>query len=106
MELHARFANAAKAKGIPMSELLTRLMQKEAAGYLITEEQLKDIDRRMKNSCVGFADITKVAVDNAAAIASGVANNLLRPTMQNALHSQFAELTPLPKLGSRKKKRQ
>lgn len=56
MELYAKFANAAKAKGMPMSALLTALMQAETEGVGVTEEQLRDMARRVKMKEITPAD--------------------------------------------------
>ncbi len=105
MELHAKFANVAKAQGLSMSELMTKLIQKETVGVSITQEQLKDINRRMKNAAVTPADIAGVIAENAATIVAEAAVSTLRRTIKSVETAPPLGLKPIPKLGERKKKR-
>lgn len=105
MELHAKFANVAKAQGLSMSELMTKLIQKETVGVSITQEQLKDINRRMKNAAVTPADIAGVIAENAATIVAEAAVSTLRRTIKSVETAPPLGLKPIPKLGARKKKR-
>lgn len=105
MELHAKFANAAKAQGLSMSELMTKLIQKETVGVSITQEQLKDINRRMKNATVTPTDIAGVIAENAATIVADAAVSTLRRTIKSVETAPPLGLKPIPKLGARKKKR-
>ncbi len=104
MELLAKFANVAKAKGVPMSELFIRYMQQETVGVSVTAEQLKDINKRMKNAAVTPADIAVVIAENTLSIVENQAGHALRPTLRG-IETPLPELTPIPKLGSRKKRK-
>ncbi len=105
MELYARFANAAKAKGLHMSEYLVQLMQTASAGTPVTPEQTAEMLRRVKSATVTPADVAEAVVENIAAIAENQAAHALRPTLRGIEINALPELTPIPKLGSRKKKR-
>ena len=105
MELHAKFANVAKAQGLSMSELMTKLIQKETVGVSITQEQLKDINRRMKNAAVTPADIAGVIAENTATIVADAAFSSLSHTVKSIETASTIGLKPIPKLGARKKKR-
>ena len=48
MELYARFANAAKAKRLPISEHPVKLMKRASEGISITPTQANDMAQRMK----------------------------------------------------------
>lgn len=104
MELLAKFANVAKAKGVPMSELFIRYMQQETGGVSITEEQLKGINKRMKNAAVTPADIAGVIAENTLTLVEHHARLVSHPTLRD-IETPLPELTTIPKLGSRKKKK-
>ena len=88
-----------------MSEYLVQLMQTASAGTPITPEQTAEMLRRVKSATVTPADIAGAVAENIAAVISNQADHALRPTIKGAEINAFPELTPIPKLGSRKKKR-
>ncbi len=103
MELYAKFANAAKAKGVPMSALLTALMQAETQGVGVTEEQLRDMARRVRMKEVTPADVAAEIANRAAIMAADTALFIERPTLQNAAQIAATAMQPLPQRGKRKR---
>ncbi len=105
MELYARFANAAKAKGLSMSEYLVELMQHASEGTGLTPEQANDIARRMKALYVTGGDVAAAVADEALNIAAYAADKIMRPTANNLIYPAPRARTPIPRIGTRKKRR-
>lgn len=103
MELYAKFANAAKAKGLPMSALLTALMQAETQGMGVTEEQLRDMARRVRMKEVTPADVAAEIADRAAIMAADTALFMVRPSQRNASQLAATSMLPLQQRGKRKR---
>lgn len=70
MELHAKFANAAKERGMNVTEFLQLLMAEAAAGQSITEAQQKEMARRMK--CAAGSSVRAHAEQAAAVLADAL----------------------------------
>lgn len=105
MELYARFANAAKAKGLHMSEYLVQLMQTASAGTPVTPEQTADMLRRVKSATVTNADIALAVADNVLEVTEKVADTVLSHPLANPHNRREMNLKPIPRKGSRKKRR-
>lgn len=106
-DVYAKFAALAKRHGVPMSEMLARVMRDVSQDEKLSEAQELELRRRLRDRTVTVADVAAaVALEAAATVADVVDHTLLTyPSITKALHpAPWHKPRPIPKLGSRKKK--
>lgn len=88
-----------------MSEYLVQLMQTASADTPVTSEQTADMLRRVKSATVTSADVALAVGENVLATVENVADTVLRHPFDHPNSRFVRELKPIPRKGSRKKRR-
>lgn len=106
-DVYAKFATLAKRHGVPMSEMLVRVMRDSSVEERLSEAQEMELRRRLRDQTVTAADVAAAVAAEAAATVAEVAEHTLLtpPSARNAIFPKpWHGPRPIPKLGSRKKK--
>lgn len=107
-DVYAKFAALAKRHGVPMSEMLVRVMRDSSQEERLSEAQELELRRRLRDQTVTVADVAAaVAMEAAATVADAAVSMLPYPTIRDTVFPRHVHTpTPIPKLGSRKRKGQ
>lgn len=106
-DVYAKFAALAKRHGVPMSEMLVRVMRDSSQEERLSAAQELELRRRLRDQTVTVADVAAaVALETAATIADVVDHTLLTyPSVTKVTSPEpWHTPRPIPKLGSRKKR--
>lgn len=104
-DVYEKFRSLARRHGVPMSEMLVRVMRDSSLEERLTEAQELEIRRRLHDQTVTMADVAAAVALETAETVADMAEFMLRPTMKNALFPPSHTPHTIPKLGSRKRKR-
>lgn len=105
-DVYAKFAALAKRHGVPMSEMLVRVMRDSSFEERLSEAQELELRRRLRDQTVTAADVAAAVAKEAAAMVADVADHAFTyPSVMNVTFPKpWHTPRPIPKLGSRKKK--
>lgn len=105
-DVYARFAALAKRHGVPMSEMLVRVMRDSSQEERLSEAQELELRRRLRDQTVTVADVAAAVAEEVLATAADAAVSMLSyPTIRDTVFPRHVHSpSPIPKLGSRKKK--
>lgn len=102
-DVYARFASLAKRHGVPMSEMLVRVMRDSSQEERLSAAQELELRRRLRDQTVTLADVAAAVALEAVATVADVA--LHRPSERDMAFAPVSHTPlPIPKLGSRKKR--
>lgn len=105
-DVYAKFAALAKRNGVPMSEMLVRVMRDSSLEERLSAAQELELRRRLRDQTVTPADVAAaVALEAAATVADVVDHAFTYPSVTNVTSPKtWHTPRPIPKLGRRKKK--
>lgn len=102
-DVYAKFAALAKRHGVPMSEMLVRVMRDSSVEERLSEAQELELRRRLHDQTVTVADVAAAVAAEALSTVADVA--LHHPSVRDMTFAPKRHRPrPIPKLGSRKKK--
>lgn len=102
-DVYAKFTALAKRHGVPMSEMLVRLMRDASQEERLSQALELELRRRLHDQTVTVADVAAAVAQEAAATVADVV--LHRPAVADMTFGLKSHTPrPIPKLGSRKKK--
>lgn len=104
-DVYAKFAAPAKRHGVPMSEMLVRVMRDSSLEERLSEAQELELRRRLRDQTVTVADVAfavakeaLLTVEDVAVAVATAPHVAYRPSLKT--HTPH----PIPTLGARKRK--